>query len=87
MWAWRKHVRDQYGIGIGRYGSRPKGARIATLVGSGPMARRLGDLGFVQGTGITCLYRSPAGDPTAYGIRGTVIALRKQDAARVRVRL
>ena len=39
--------------------------RIATLVGSGPMARRLGDLGFVQGTGITCLYRSPAGDPTA----------------------
>ena len=29
----------------------------------------------------------PAGDPTAYGIRGTVIALRKQDAARVRVRL
>lgn len=51
------------------------------------MARRLGDLGFVQGTGITCLYRSPAGDPTAYGIRGTVIVLRKQDAARVRVRL
>lgn len=51
------------------------------------MARRLGDLGFVQGTGIACLYRSPAGDPTAYGIRGTVIALRKQDAARVRVRL
>jgi len=61
--------------------------RIVELTSQGPMARRLGDLGFVQGTGIACLYRSPAGDPTAYGIRGTVIALRKQDAARVRVRL
>ena len=58
---------------------------IVALTGGGPMARRLGDLGFIVGTGIACLYRSPAGDPTAYGIRGTVIALRKQDAARVLV--
>ncbi|HBS59449.1 MAG TPA: ferrous iron transport protein A, partial [Firmicutes bacterium] len=28
-----------------------------------------------------CLRRSPAGDPTAYLVRGTVIALRKEDAS------
>ncbi|HIV34899.1 MAG TPA: ferrous iron transport protein A [Candidatus Blautia intestinigallinarum] len=45
--------------------------------------RRLLDLGFVQGTRIKCLFRSPLGDPTAYLIRGTVIALRREDASKI----
>lgn len=49
------------------------------------MRRRLADLGLIRGTRVTCLCRSPAGDPTAYLIRGAVIALRKRDAARVQV--
>ena len=34
------------------------------------------DLGLVRGTRVTCVTRSPAGDPGAYLIRGALIALR-----------
>ncbi|MEM5769480.1 MAG: FeoA family protein [Bacillota bacterium] len=55
--------------------------RISAIGTEGLMRRRLMDLGFVPGTKVECLRRSPAGDPTAYLVRGTVIALRKEDAA------
>ena len=44
------------------------------------MARRLEDLGVVPGTQVTCRLKSPAGDPRAYLIRGTLLALRRADA-------
>ncbi|MBM6684302.1 ferrous iron transport protein A [Faecalicatena contorta] len=44
---------------------------------------RLLDLGFVPGTLVKCTARSPLGDPCAYLIRQTVIALRNADAAQV----
>lgn len=47
------------------------------------MARRLTQLGFVPGTRVTCVARAPWGDPAAYLVRGTVIALRGSDAALV----
>ncbi len=52
-----------------------------TEVSAGPaMDRRLADLGLVRGTRVTCVLRSPAGDPCAYLIRGALIALRRTDA-------
>lgn len=42
--------------------------------------RRLLDLGMVNKTTIKPIYKSPLGDPTAYLMRGSVIALRKEDA-------
>lgn len=42
--------------------------------------RRLGDLGLIEGSRVKCLFRSPLGDPTAYEIKGAVIALRQRDA-------
>ena len=52
-----------------------------TEVNAGPaMDRRLTDLGLVRGTRVTCVLRSPAGDPSAYLIRGALIALRRADA-------
>ncbi|WP_297984378.1 FeoA family protein [uncultured Oscillibacter sp.] len=55
-----------------------------TQVDAGPaMDRRLTDLGLVRGTRVTCVLRSPAGDPCAYLIRGALIALRRSDAAGV----
>ena len=44
------------------------------------MELRLTDLGIIPGTKITCLAQSPAGDPRAYLIRGSLIALRNSDA-------
>ena len=57
-----------------------RSATIAGLLTKGSMRRRLLDLGFVQGNSIEALYKSPAGDPTAYLVCGTVIALRGEDA-------
>lgn len=45
--------------------------------------RRLQDLGIVHGTVVECVGVSPLGDPTAYLIKKTVIALRRQDAEQV----
>ena len=49
------------------------------------MRRRLQDIGMVDGTTVECVQRSPLGDPSAYWIRGAVIALRREDASAVQV--
>lgn len=46
----------------------------------GAERRRLLDLGFVPGTVVEVDMISPAGDPTAYRVRGSVIALRREQA-------
>ncbi len=48
--------------------------------------RRLLDLGVLPGTEIEAVLRSPSGDPTAYLLRGTTIAIRKNQADRIRIR-
>ncbi len=47
--------------------------------------RRLLDLGIIPGTEIGVEMVNPGGDPTAYRIRGTVIALRSRQARLIRV--
>jgi DtxR family Mn-dependent transcriptional regulator len=51
----------------------------------GPERRRLLDLGFVPGTLVEVDMVSPAGDPTAYRVRGSVVALRREQANLIRV--
>ncbi len=66
----------------------PGESAVVEAVGGGEaMRRRLMDLGLIGGTRVTCLGRSPAGDPAAYLIRGAVIALRRADASGVTARL
>lgn len=57
--------------------------RVWGLTTSGPMRRRLMELGLVEGTRVSCAFASPGGDPAAYEIRGTLIALRREDCAGV----
>ena len=57
--------------------------KVKTLYTTGSMRRRLQDLGIVEGTTIECLQKSPSGDPIAYKIRGTIIALRSEDANKI----
>lgn len=47
---------------------------------NGNIRRRLLDLGLIKGTKITPVFKSPSGDPTAFEIRKTLIALRKEDS-------
>ena len=60
-------------------------ARVLSLSASEPLRGRLLDLGFVPGSKIRPLYAAPLGDPRAYLICDTVIALRQRDAATVAV--
>ncbi len=53
---------------------------IEKLNCQGNIRRRLLDLGFVKGATITPVLISPSQDPRAFSIRGTLIAIRKEDA-------
>lgn len=52
---------------------------IRSLNITGAMRRRLLDIGLVENTRVTCVGKSPMGDPAAYLIRGAVIAIRSGD--------
>ena len=56
---------------------------VEALGGQGDARRRLMDLGFTPGARVMCLFAAPSGDPRAYMVRGSVIALRREDAARM----
>lgn len=67
------------GLGVGT------SARVAEVAGERAMRRRLMDMGLIPGTRVTCVAASPAGDPSAYLIRGAVVALRGRDAMGIQV--
>ena len=60
-------------------------ARILSLRMRGAMRRRLLDFGMIEGTRVRCLRKSPSGDPVIYSVRGTMLALRRQDSGRIAV--
>jgi DtxR family Mn-dependent transcriptional regulator len=51
----------------------------------GAERRRLLDLGFVPGSEVVARLVSPAGDPTAYEVRGALVALRREQARHIRI--
>lgn len=61
-------------------------AVVKEIKTEGSMRRRLLDIGLVENTQVECLGRSPGGDPSAYLIRGAVIAIRAQDCAGIIMR-
>lgn len=62
-----------------------KTAKVKSLTCEGSIRRRLLDLGLISDTVVEALQKSPSGDPTAYNIRGAVIALRSEEASRILV--
>ena len=65
----------------------PPGAsgRILELRLTGPLRRRLLELGLIPGQCIRRVYTAPAGSPIAYEVQGMVLALRSRDAERILV--
>ena len=49
--------------------------------------RRLLDIGLINDTEVLCVLKSPFKDPTAYLIRGSIIAIRKEDCDKIEVEL
>ena len=62
-------------------------ARVTAISGDAALQRRLLDLGLVPGTEVRCLGESPGGGPRAYGLRGTVLALRGSESGQVEAEL
>lgn len=58
-------------------------AIVSTLYSTGSMRRRLLDIGLIENTKIECVGRSPSGDPSAFLIRGAVIAIRSEDCKNI----
>ncbi|SFS58530.1 FeoA family protein [Marininema halotolerans] len=57
--------------------------RIHHMTLEGTMRRRLLDLGFVPGSEVKVLQRSPLGDPVAFRVIHTTIALRKEESSQI----
>ena len=60
-------------------------ATINSIDNKSNLKRRLEDLGFVKGSKIKCEFSSPFKDPTAYFIKGSLIALRNDDSKYIKV--
>ena len=56
---------------------------VRELKCEGLSRRRMQDLGLVPGTAVEAVMESPGGDPTAYRVRGALIALRQKEAKEV----
>lgn len=57
--------------------------RVVKLSSSGIERRRFLDLGLIPNSTVSTERKSPAGDPIAYNIRGSIIALRNEEAQRI----
>lgn len=68
-------------------GRLPSGSRAQVLEirGDGKHQRRMLDMGFVPGADIAVIRTAPLGDPVEYEIKGTAVALRRDDANTVLV--
>ncbi len=58
-------------------------AKVKMLASDGTVRRRMLDLGLIADTVVEALHKSPSGDPTAYCIRGAVVALRSEEAGQI----
>lgn len=59
--------------------------KVVSIDAKGELRRRFFDLGIIEGTIIEVLYRSPFGNPTAFLIRGAVIAMREEESEMINV--
>lgn len=60
-----------------------KTAKVKGLLNNGISRRRLLDLGIIPNSIISVERKSPSGNPIAYNIRGSIIALRVEEAKNV----
>ena len=59
---------------------------VNKIIGEETIKRRLLDLGLIEGTSIKPVLISPSGDPRAFEFRGSLIAIRKEDAENIKMK-
>ena len=60
-------------LGRGQY------ARVVKVKAEGSVKRRLNELGVIPDTLVYFIRKSPLGDPVAFYVRGSTVAIRKTD--------
>ena len=66
-----------YGLKIGQIGI------VYDIKCDGKAKRRLQDIGFTKGAKVFCAFKSPFGEPTAYRVKDTTIALRDEQSKNI----
>lgn len=59
--------------------------RVLSVNSKPEIRRRLLDMGLIPETSVACVFKSPWGDPSAYLVRGALVALRYEDADEIMV--
>lgn len=62
-----------------------KTVKVAKLTGTGPVKRRIMDMGITKGVEIFVRKVAPLGDPVEVTVRGCELSLRKVDAEMIEV--
>ena len=58
---------------------------VRTLTGTGPLRRRIMDMGITRGTTIRVRKVAPLGDPIEITVRGYELSIRKNEAEHIEV--
>ena len=66
-------------IGVGKEGT------ILTIQGQEVFLGRLRQFGFIEGTKIRCIGIAPPGSPMLFGVRGTILAIRRHECIGISV--
>ena len=65
---------------------KPYNACEVARIEDGALRAKLSRYGITPGAELTWLFDAPCGDPAAYAVRGSVVAIRSSDASRIIVR-
>lgn len=62
--------------------------QIVRIVGEAAMVRRLMEMGLIEGAMVEVMHEAPlGGDPLAVRVRGSLLALRRDEASLIQVQL
>lgn len=61
--------------------------KVLRLIGSGPVKRRIMDMGITKGVEVFVRKVAPLGDPVEVTVRGYELSLRKEDAEMIEVQM
>lgn len=59
--------------------------KVTKINGSGPVKRRIMDMGVIKNTEISVRKVAPLGDPIEISVRGYELSIRKDDAEKIEV--
>lgn len=66
-------------------GQPGQSGKVLSIGESGPLKRRIMDMGITPGVSVKVIKTAPLGDPVEINVRGYELSLRKEEAARIEV--